>query len=183
MTISISQTRAPVAADAGYACARVGIVARNNPNDLAAKAQAAGFVSQGNNEYVHADGSWVKMEATGIVNRGVGGVQFQGIPGGRNVPAAQPAPAATYASGGTAQIDRSRPGVPPSMIGYGIARIGIVSGSTAANACAQAGFVQSGSAWIHADGSWLQVSGGSVAVGWKGYALQELPYRNGQGWT
>jgi predicted GNAT family acetyltransferase len=188
MAITVTSTRVPTSADSGYACAKVGFIARNNPADLQAKATQAGFVHQGGNQYLHADGSWLMMDARGMVNRGVGPVQFQGIPGGRRAQAAaaapQPPPAQnTYQAGGTAQIDRSRPGVPASMRGYGIAQIGIVNAQTAPAVCTRAGFVQSGSTWIHPDGSWVAINAGRVSVGWKGHSLQELPYRNGRGWT
>ena len=186
MPIQVTQTRVPTPTDAGYACARVGIVARNNPADLAAKAGAAGFTHSGGNEYVHADGSWIRMEANGLVNRGVGVVQFQGIPGGRRAqpaPAPAPAPAPnTYQAGGTAQLDRSRPGIPASMRGYAIAQIGMVNASTAPGICQRHGFVQSGSTWVHGDGTWVDCTNGVCRVGWKGYNLNELPYRRSGGW-
>jgi hypothetical protein len=183
MPIRVTQTRAPAAGDVNYACARVGFVATNNPNDLMAKATAAGFTHVGGNQYTHTDGSWIYMDASGRVQRGAGGVQFQGIPGGRTAQAQQAQPAAaTFQQGGTAQYDNSRPGVPASMRAYKIAQIGIVNSANVASTCASHGYVQSGSMWVHADGSWASVSGGRVSVGWKGYSLQELPYRNQGGW-
>ena len=65
---------------------------------------------------------------------------------------------------------------------YKIAQIGIVNSANVASTCASHGYEQSGSMWVHADGSWASVSGGRVSVGWKGYSLQELPYRNQGGW-
>ena len=178
MPIAVSQTRVWTQQDTAYACARVGFVARSNPQDLAAKAAAAGFANNGGNEYVHSDGSWVRMEADGNVNRGVGGVMFQGIPGGR---AAQPAPqpAATYQGGGVA-VDPSRPGAPASMVGYKLAQIGIVDARTAPGVCAQHGFTQSSPGMlVHPDGSWVAVSGNGCRLGWKGHNLNELPFSGG----
>src|ERR1044071_6667879 len=99
MPIRVSQTRVPTASDVNYACARVGFVATNNPNDLMAKATAAGFTHVGGNQYTHSDGSWIYMDASGRVQRGAGAVQFQGIPGGRTAQQQQPA-AATFQQGG-----------------------------------------------------------------------------------
>lgn len=183
MYISVSQIRVPTTADTRYACARVGFVNRNDANDLYAKATAAGFQHVGGNQYTHDDGSWLMLDARGLVQRGVGGVQFQGIPGGQRAQqaaaaAAQPAPQAPVSSGAVA-IDRSRPPVPASMIGYGIQRIGIVNAQTAPGNCLRNGFTQNGSTFVHPDGSWVVVTGGRVQVGWKGYCLAELPYQRG----
>lgn len=191
--ITITGSRAASASDVAYACSRVGFVARNNPADLQAKALAAGMQAAGPNQYSHpTDGSWILMDASGNVQRGVGGTQFVGIPGGRNARAAapqpppQPPPAQPvgYAQpSGFVARDNSRPGVPGSMRGYAIARVGLLNAQSAMSVCPQQGFQWNGSEWIHQDGSWVRPSGSGVVVGWKGHGLSELPYRNGSGWA
>ncbi|MBI5509959.1 MAG: hypothetical protein HY903_14480 [Deltaproteobacteria bacterium] len=181
--ITISSHRAWVPTDAGLAVARLPFIPRGNPAALATIAAQNGFASIGNNIYQHPDGSWV-----GIINnrieRGVGTVAFSGVPSPQSFQQ-QPAQPQMNSTPGQAPPthDSSRPGLPASMRAYAVAQIGIVNASNAATVCAGHGFVQNGGMWIHGDGSWVSIGGGRVSVGWKGYSLQELPYRNGSGWT
>jgi hypothetical protein len=84
----------------------------------------------------------------------------------------------------TVAPEPSRPGLPSSMRGYAIAQIGRVDAGTVDARATANGFVKSGSAYVHPDGSWLRVASGSVAVGWKGYGLSDMTqlYQNGTGW-
>jgi hypothetical protein len=182
--ITINSTRVPAAAESRLACANVGFVARNNPTDLQNKALAAGFSHIGGNQYTHADGSWVALDANGAVQRGVGTVMFNGIPGGRAAAAAAPAQRSGQYQGGGVAFDSSKPPLPGSMRGYGIANIGIVNMRNVHTQCTAHGFANNGSSYVHQDGSWVSYANGSIAVGWKGYSLGEMQslYRNGRGW-
>ena len=184
--ISFNTTRPPTANDGGYACARVGFVQANNPADLRQKALAAGFQDVGNNQYTHpSDGSWVMLDASGRVQRGVGNTMFQGIPKAPAGQAAPPAPAqATFTGGGVAK-DNSRPPVPQSMLRptvYAITQVGICTMANVHTNCQRQGFVDVGGTYVHSDGSWVSYAGGRIAVGWKGYALNELRPAYVQGW-
>jgi hypothetical protein len=190
MTIRVTSTIIPQAAHAQLACASIGFVQRNNPNDLHARASSAGFRDLGNNEYAHPDGSWVSMDPNGVVQRGYGMAMFSGIPGAvQTTRVATPAaPANTFqavSQSSRVAIDNSRPVKPPSFRGYGIAQIGIVDMSNVHSQCPAYGFVNTGSSYVHPDGSWVSFGSGAVTVGWKGYALGELSshYSRAQGWT
>jgi hypothetical protein len=174
MAIRVTHSVVPNARDANLSVAGVGYVNPNDRTGLASAAAAAGMQPLGGDEYQAGDGSWIRMLADGSVERGRNDFSFQGIPGRS---AAAQAVGSTASSTGS---DTSRPGVPSSMRGYAIAQIGIVnSGST--GTLSRAGFVQTGSRWVHPDGSWVSFSGGT-SVGWRGYSLAELPYSNGGGW-
>ena len=185
MTIRVTSTRAVAPTDANYAIGRLGFIPRRDANALRTAALNAGFKDQGNNEYLHQDGSWVKLEANGVINRGIGGVQLQGVPGGRQAAVAaqpaQPAPQAPIRSG-VAQ-DTSRPPLPSTTWDWWAQNtaLGKLPRTTAAAAPAQLarlGFANNGAQWVHPDGSWATVSGGRLALGWKGYTLGQLPFNN-----
>src|SRR5438105_7505853 len=95
MAIQVTQVRVPGAGDVNYASSRVGFVARNDTRALATAAAAAGLRALGNNEYQANDGSWIRMNANGTLDRGAGGVQFQGIPGNTRNQPQQPVARAT----------------------------------------------------------------------------------------
>jgi hypothetical protein len=75
------------------------------------------------------------------------------------------------------------PPVPSSMSDYGLAKVGRVINANVDAAASAAGFVQIGSRWVHADGSWLlKHEDGWINVGWKGHSLSALPYSSMTGW-
>jgi hypothetical protein len=79
--------------------------------------------------------------------------------------------------------DTSRPGLPASMRGYAIAKVGFLNHHTVERECLQHGFVKTGSTYIHDDGSWANVVlGTTVEIGWKGYSLDDLGALYDSGW-
>jgi hypothetical protein len=119
--------------------------------------------------YTHVDGSWVAVQNNSLLH-GVGTELLADVP----VP---PPP-------GSVVRDHSKPPLPTSMRGYGIATVGIVAMSTIHDRCPETGFVNLGSTYVHPDGSWVDYTNGSIQVGWKGYALGDMysVYQNGTGW-
>jgi hypothetical protein len=81
--------------------------------------------------------------------------------------------------------DQSRPDLPASMRGFAIAEVGFLSRMTIDDECPRHGFVKSGTAYVHEDGSWANVVlGMTVEIGWKGYSLADLGglYGGASGW-
>jgi predicted RNA binding protein YcfA (HicA-like mRNA interferase family) len=120
--------------------------------------------------YAHADGSWVVLQGKSLF-RGVGTELLADVP--------KPPPP------GSVVRDHSTPPLPASMRAYGLAKIGIVNTTTVHSQCRAQGFVQIGQEYVHADGSWVDLSGGGIRVGWKGYGLGDMysVYQNGTGWV
>jgi hypothetical protein len=120
--------------------------------------------------YTHTDGSWVAVQGKTLFH-GVGAELLADVP--------KPPPP------GSVVRDHSRPPLPSSMRAFGIARIGIVGTGNVHDQCPAHGFVRIGQEYVHADGSWVDLSRGGVSVGWKGYALGEMQslYSNGSGWS
>lgn len=176
-TITVRSERAPTNEDGKLACAQLPFIPNGDTATLAQAATAAGMEAIGNDRYVHPkDKSWVFLDANGRLQRGKGTVQFQGIP----QPYVEP-PDPALAKKLEALLG-STPRIPASMKEYALANIGFVDAHGAASTCARAGFAQVGSTWIHPDGSWVNVAGGRVSVGWKGHPLEKLPYSNPGGW-
>jgi hypothetical protein len=176
-TITVRSERAPKNEDGKLASAKIPFIANGDGVSLATQAKALGMTDIGNNRFVHpTDKSWVMLDANGRLQRGVGTVQFQGIP--------QPyvEPPDPKKAKELEKLLGETPAIPGSMRSYAIAKIGIVNSANVASVCTRAGFLQIGSTWIHPDGSWVKTSSYAISVGWKGHPLQSLPYANGSGW-
>ena len=142
----------------------------NTPN-LAQKLGGLGFSATiANVLYTHADGSWVAVK-NGQIFRGVGPELLSDVP--------KPPPP------GSVVQDTSRPPVPQSMlrpVAFAITQVGICTTANVHTNCKAHGFVDLGGVYWHADGSWVSYAGGRIAVGWKGYPLNELRPAYVQGW-
>jgi hypothetical protein len=118
--------------------------------------------------YKHTDGSWVAVQ-NGILYRGVNADLLADVP-------PLPPPGSTFR-------DHSRPPLPSSMRGCGLANLGMVGPGNVDAQCIANGFIRMGQEYVHPDGCWVAVSGGGISVGWKGYLLGEMQsvYSNSRG--
>lgn len=161
-----TSSRTPNATDADLAAAKVGYVAANDRAALSTAALAVGMVGLGRDYFVGVDGSWVRMEADGRVNRGLCEVQWNGIPG--RAPAGAPAPyseTARYAY--SARYMRTTAlGNLPILSGYSRQQIHAT--------LLGRGFVESGRIYTHQDGSRVDMRSSPPVLSYNNYALNQL---------
>src|SRR5262249_51751859 len=113
-------------------------------------------------------GSWIRMNANGTIDRGVGGAQFQGMPG-RAAAAPQPAPQPAQAPAPAAQnaINITSSSQPTGAdANLAVAQIGFIARNDAQGRGAdarRAGLTALGAnQFVHADGSWLMLDRAGV---------------------
>ncbi len=170
MAIQVSTTRNATVQDQRLVSGSIGFIPTNDANALAQAARNAGMTALGNNEYQANDGSWIRMNANGRIDRGQHNTQFTGMP----------ANAANVQQGRRQQAARNTGGAPTaqSMLRTALGRLPMLRNYTlqqAAPTLQQHGFVQSGSSFIHNDGSRVDFNGRGPSLSYNGTPLGQLP--------
>lgn len=143
---------------------------------LTSAARAAGFSRAGTDQWTHADGSWVAL-INGRIERGVGNTVLNGVP-----PAPPPPPAAP------SQGHRRYTQLPSSTWPWyqqntALGKLPIMAdAATARTELSARGFTSrtygATERWAHPDGSYVDITGGRLALGWQQWTLGQLPYNN-----
>lgn len=159
----------PLPSDAYLAVARTGGL-KVGSRALTSQLEKLGFFAEVPGKvFSHDDGSFVIVHNDALL-RGVNDRYLSSVPKAPRV--------------GSIKPDHSRPDISGRSWSWFQANTALASvprmssASEAPAECGSRGFVLIGQTWWHKDGSWVDTSGGRIAVGWKGYRLGQLPYNN-----